>query len=165
MSVYNFDQQRQQGGEGETFLDAFFAARGYTIRTATREEQRQGIDRAFTSPRTGQESLVEYKTDHTAARTGNAFIETVSVDSAGKMGWALTAQADYLIYYIPPSSVIYVVPFRAISWELPRWIREYPPKQAQNDGYSTHGIVIPLAELEQHAIRVYRLDNGGEPGE
>jgi hypothetical protein len=155
MSVYDFDQQMKQGDAGEGFLDQYFASKGYTIQPATRDQQRQGIDREFTSPRTGKLSLVEYKTDHTAARTGNAFIETVSVDVAGKMGWALTSQADILIYYIPPAHTIYVLPFMALHWEMPRWLRDYPPRQAQNNGYVTHGIIIPLTELALHAIRVY----------
>jgi hypothetical protein len=164
MSIYNFNQQMQQGRDGEAFLDAFFADKGYEIRPASEEEQRQGIDRAFTSPRTGKVSRVEYKTDQTAARTGNAFIETVSVDVAGKMGWALTSQADILVYYIPPSRTIIVVPFMALHWEMPRWLRDYPPRQAQNNGYSTHGIIIPLSELERHAIRVYRLEQETSDG-
>lgn len=155
--TYDFHQQMQQGDDGEAFLDTFFGEKGYTIRPATREEQRQGIDREFTSPRTGKVSKVEYKTDHTAARTGNAFIETVSVDIAGKMGWALTSQADILIYYIPPDGLIYVVPFMALHWEMPRWLRDFPPRAAPNRGYTTHGIIIPLRELEQHAMRVYRI--------
>lgn len=155
MTTYNFDEQMQTGDQGEKIMDDFFAARGYTIRPATPEEQRRGIDRAFRSPKTGRVSLVEYKSDHTAARTGNAFIETVSVDSAGKPGWALTSQADYLVYFIPPTGTIYVIPFLAINWELPRWIRDYPPREAQNDGYKTHGVIIPLTELERQALRIY----------
>ena len=162
MTTYDFNEQMAQGDEGESFLDSFFAAKGYAIRHATRDEQRKGIDRALTSPRSGDVSLVEYKTDHTAARTGNAFIETVSVDAAGKMGWALTSQADILVYYVPPLAVMYVVPFRALHWEMPRWLRQYPPRQAKNNGYATHGIIIPLTELEQHALRVYRLGSDDE---
>jgi hypothetical protein len=160
MYVYDFDQQMRQGDEGADFLDAFFAGKGYAIRPATRDEQRQGVDRIFTSPRTGSISRVEYKTDRAAARTGNAFIETVSVDAAGKMGWALTSQADILVYYVPPDRRIYVVPFRALHWEMPRWLREYPPRTAQNDGYATHGIIIPLRELARHAIRIYQVGEG-----
>jgi hypothetical protein len=152
---YDFDEQMQQGDVGEAFLDAYFAAKGYTIRAATRDEQRQGIDRFFTSPKTGKITRVEYKTDTTAARTGNAFIETVSVDATGKMGWSLTSQAEMLIYYIPPLNRIYLMPFISLHWELPRWLRDFPPRQAQNDGYATHGIIIPLAEFERLALRVY----------
>jgi hypothetical protein len=158
MAVYDFDHQMRQGDQAAEFLDEFFRGKGYSIRPATREEQRAGIDRAFISPKDGKSWLVEYKADSAAGRTGNAFIETVSVDAAGKMGWALTAKADILVYYIPPTGVIYLVQFKSIQWELPRWIRDYPPRSAQNNGYATHGIIIPLAELEKAAMRVYRIE-------
>ncbi len=160
-AIYDFQRQMRQGGEGEAFLDAFFTGKGYAIAAASPEQQRQGIDRIFTSPGTGRVSLVEYKTDHAAARTGNAFIETISVDAAGKMGWALTSQAEILVYYIPPAGTITVVPFMALHWEMPRWLRDYPPRQARNAHYATHGIIIPLAELERHALRVYRVQAEG----
>jgi hypothetical protein len=156
MAVFNFNDQMRQGDQAEVFLDSFFAAKGYSIAHASRDQQRQGIDRLLTNPQ-GKESTVEYKADSAAARTGNAFIETVSVDASGKMGWALTARADILVYYVPPNGTIYVIPFKTIQWELPRWIRDYPPRHAQNNGYATHGIIIPLSELEKSAMRVYRI--------
>jgi hypothetical protein len=161
MAVYDFDHQMRQGDQAAEFLDAFFRAKGYAIRPATRDEQRAGIDRAFTSPKDGKTWLVEYKADTAAARTGNAFIETVSVDAAGKMGWALTAKSDILVYYIPPTGVIYVLQFKTLQFELPRWIRDYPPRSAKNDKYSTHGIIIPLTELDRSALRIYQVGQNG----
>jgi hypothetical protein len=158
MAVYDFDNQMRQGDQAAEFLDTFFRGKGYTIRPATRDEQRAGIDRVFTSPKDGKVSLVEYKADSAAARTGNAFIETISVDAAGKMGWALTAKSDILVYFIPPTGVIYVLQFKTLQFELPRWIREYPPRSARNNSYSTHGIIIPLTELDKSALRIYRID-------
>jgi hypothetical protein len=67
MSLYSFDHQMARGDEGAAFLDDFFREKGYAIRDATRDEQRAGIDRAFTNPRSGKVSLVEYKTDTRAA--------------------------------------------------------------------------------------------------
>jgi hypothetical protein len=161
MTTYDFDRQLAEGDRGETFLDAFFRARGHAIRRATLEEQRQGIDRVFTTPE-GRVSRVEYKTDYLSAKTGNAFIETVSVDSQGKMGWALTAQADYLIYYIP-GRAIYVLPFMSLHWALPRWIRECPAKAAQNRGYATHGVLVPLEEVAGLAVQCFEV-NGDDAG-
>ena len=163
MSLYSFDHQMARGDEGAAFLDDFFREKGYAIRDATRDEQRAGIDRAFTNPRSGKVSLVEYKTDTRAAKSGNAFIETVSVDASGKMGWALTARAEILVYYVPPSRMIYVVQFKALHWELPRWIRDFPPRHAQNSGYATHGIIIPLSELAKNAMRIYQVGDDEQP--
>jgi hypothetical protein len=154
--TYDFDQQLAEGAQGEAFLDDFFRARGHSVRPATMDEQRQGIDRVFTRP-DGRVMTVEYKTDRLAGKTGNAFVETVSVDARGKMGWALTAQSDYLVYYIP-ERVIYVLPFMSLRWALPGWMRDYPARSAPNRGYDTHGVLVPLARLAEYAMQTFHLD-------
>lgn len=145
--VYDFKAQLAKGDVGERFLDAFFAG-GYDIRPATPQEQRQGIDRVFTNRQTGQVTRIEYKTDYAAARTHNAFVETMSVDTAGKAGWAYTSQADYVLYYVPGDGLIYVVALETLRQQLGRWCKVYPRRRANNHGYATHGIIVPLAEFE-----------------
>lgn len=81
-TTYNFDAQLAQGQTGEQHLDQHFS-RWYTIRPATASDQRRGIDRWYTRPN-GETFPVEYKTDRTAGRTGNAFIETTSVDTTNR---------------------------------------------------------------------------------
>lgn len=159
--VYDFEHQLADGEAGEAFLDEFFRQRGHAVRPASREEQRQGIDRFIVTP-AGREMKVEYKTDHVAARTGNAFVETVSVDTAGKMGWALTSQADYLVYFIPDRMIV-VLPLRSLRWALPGWMREYPARSAANNGYLTHGLLVPLGALLEYAVQTFHLN--GEAGE
>jgi len=154
--TYTFDAQKTRGDAGEVFLDQVFAA-GYEVRPATRAEQRQGIDRIFTRRKTDQRLAVEYKTDYKAAHTGNAFVETVSVDATGKAGWAYSSAADYLIYYVPGDEVIYVIALEVLRRELPCWVREYPLRAAQNEGYATHGVLVPLDEFEQHAEAVMSI--------
>jgi hypothetical protein len=148
--TYTFDAQKAKGDSGESFLDCWFAI-DYEVCPATRQEQRRGIDRIFIQRRTGQRFRVEYKTDYKAAETGNAFVETVSVDTAGRAGWAYSSQSDYLIYYIPADGLIYVLALEVLRCELPRWLREYPHRAAQNEGYATHGVLVPLDEFEKHA--------------
>lgn len=148
--VYDFDKQLARGDKGEAFLDAFFS-RHYHITRATRAQQREGIDRFFVSKETGSRMSVEYKTDTTAARTHNAFVETVSVDTTGRPGWAYASKAEYLIYYIPGDELIYVMPFAVLRKQLPRWVQEHKPKAIPNRGYKTHGICVPLDEFERYA--------------
>ena len=154
--TYTFDAQKARGDAGESFLDQVFAA-DYEIRPATRAEQRQGIDRIFTRRKTGQRLAVEYKTDYKAAHTGNAFVETVSVDTAGKAGWAYSSAADYLIYYSPDDGLIYVLALEVLRRELLRWVREYPHRAAPNEGYATHGVLVPLDEFERYAEAVINV--------
>lgn len=153
---YDFDRQLAEGEAGEAFLDAFFRGRGHTVRPVSMDGQRRGIDRDITAP-DGRQMSVEYKTDRLAARTGNAFVETISVDAEqGKMGWALTSQADYLVYYVP-EHVILILPFASLRWALPGWMRDYPARAAPNDGYRTHGVLVPLDKLAEYAVQTFSL--------
>ena len=158
MTVHDFGESLSRGEGGEDLLDSFFS-KWYDIKPATREEQRQGIDRHFTRLDTGDHSLVEYKTDWKASETGNAFIETVSVDTADKAGWAHTSKADWLVYFLPNSKVIYIAPFGKLREALPEWLATYPVRPAINRGYNTHGVLVPLAEFEKCTVRTYRLED------
>ena len=152
-ALYRFDEQLEQGEQGEAFLDRYFA-RWFHISHATPGEQRQGIDRWFYALRRPRSFAVEYKTDWTAGRTGNAFIETVSVDTRDRAGWAYTSAADRLLYYLPGRAAIYVLTLTALRYRLPFWTQQYPLREIPNDGYHTHGLLVPLAELERCAHRV-----------
>ena len=153
-NTYDFPTQLTQGADGEQLLDRYFAT-WFTIRHATRLEQRQGIDRIFS--RQGATYKIEYKSDARANATGNAFIETVSVDTAGKRGWAYTSEADYLLYYVPGAEVVYIVPFLTLRQHLTQWAQQYPTRQIPNQGYHTHGLLVPLDEFERIAQRVESL--------
>ena len=153
MTVHDFARQKARGATGELFLDRVFVE-SYRIRRATEREQRRGIDRVFTNRETGRETRVEYKTDYRAAETHNAFVETVSVDSDGKQGWAYTSEADYLVYYVPGDGLVYVLALETLREQLPRWAEAYPHSVALNDGYNTHGVLVPLDEFEEHAAAV-----------
>jgi len=143
--------QLAKGEAAEAMLDHYFASR-CQIQPATRAQQRQGIDRIFTHRQSGKCYTVEYKTDWTAARTGNAFIETVSVDTQGTPGWAYSSQADWLAYFIPDHRAIYLVAFADLRAQLPQWLatcKAAPP--IPNHGYHTLGILVPLATFAQIA--------------
>ena len=154
--MYDFDEQLAKGEDGEKLLDAFFS-REWIIRTATRQEQRQGIDRHYIHRRDGRRYKIEYKTDYIVHRTGNAFIETVSVDSEGRAGWAHTSSADFLFYFVVEDLLLYIVSMRTLREQLERWARVYPIKAVPNRGYKTHGILVPLCELEEHSTQVVSM--------
>ena len=160
MSVYDFDQQHARGQRGENFLDVFFEARGHTIYPASRSQQRQGIDRIFRKD--GKRAAVEYKTDFVAHQTGHIFVETISVDADDKAGWAYTSQATMLVYFIPGLDVIYVIPIDRLREQLPGWCASYSTRPAQNQGYATHGVLVPIAEFERHASQILHPDPAGK---
>jgi hypothetical protein len=156
--TYQMKTQLSKGEEAETFIDALFAV-DWEISPVSREQQRQGIDRVFTSRKTGRQHSVEYKTDWTAGRTDNVFVETVSVDSEDKPGWAYASRAEWLFYYIPGKNLLCVTDFVALREQLPRWIAEYPPAPPiPNEGYNTLGILVPLEEFCKYCKRVINLE-------
>lgn len=155
MTVYNFATQLQRGEHYEAELDRFFST-WYDIRKVDREQQRRGIDRIFTRKDNGVVYQIEYKSDLTASKTGNAFVETVSVDTANKPGWAHSSQADYLIYYLPKDLLIYVIAFTELRKQLSRWCA-YRSRRIPNNGYHTVGLLVPLDEFEQIATQVISI--------
>lgn len=160
--AYSFATQKRSGLAHEATLDAFFE-RWFVVakmdhddpsasdarRAARKGMQLMGVDRLFTSRADGARYTVEYKADTRAGETGNAFIETVSVDARRKAGWAYTSCAQILAYYLPTTGRVYVVNLPALRAKLPDWVRRFsPPRKIPNRGYNTLGLTVPLSELE-----------------
>jgi hypothetical protein len=150
-NVYDFERQRELGAIGESIIRGVFAQQ-FNIQRSVALEQRQGIDFWFSYG--AFDLAVEVKTDFTAAHTRNAFIEVTSVDVDGKPGWAHTSRADFLLYYVPPDRVVYVVAMREIRHRLPAWRKKYESRRVQNDGYQTEGILVPLDQLNGRVLPV-----------
>ena len=150
MTTHYFAESLAAGKKDELLLDQEMAAYVRTIEPASNAEDRAGIDRWMTGM-DGTRFSVQYKTDHQAFRTGNAFVETISVDTTGAPGWAVKCDADYLIYWLPEADLAYVLRPREIAAQLPRWRQLYREASAPNDGYLTIGLLVLLSEFE--AIR------------
>jgi hypothetical protein len=158
-TMYGFHEQLSAGEQQEQELDKFFV-RWYDIQRAALDQQRCGIDRIFTRRDNGYVFKIEYKADWTASKTGNAFVETVSVDTTHTPGWVYSSQADYLIYYLPKDMRAYILAFEQLRARLPQW-EKFPIRSIPNKGYSTVGVLVPLGEFERIAIRVVSVDNSG----
>lgn len=156
MTIHDFDKQLARGEADEKFIDSCFVD-NFDIQRVSRDEQRKGIDRVFINRQTGETKTVEYKTDHKTQYTHNVFIETVSVDTRGVDGWALTCQADLLFYYVPGSGeeMIYIIQPQVIREHLEDWKKRYPIRSALNDGYKTWGICVPQDEFERIAQDIW----------
>ena len=116
--------------------------------------QRAGIDRIYREWGNGKEILVEYKSDWKASRTGNVFVETVSVDTENKPGWAYASQADILIYFLPDDDLVYVMRMEDVRGHLEEWGRRYMKRTIPNRGYGTVGLPVAQWEFEKLAIRI-----------
>lgn len=157
MSEYQFEGQLKRGQDGESVLDRHYG-RWFEIAPATDTEQREGIDRHYTDRKSGMHHAVEYKTDWTAGWSNNAFVETISVDTTGKRGWAYTSKAEWLIYYIPPLGIAYMFKFAVIRAIVDNWKAKYETRAIPNKGYKTHGIIVPLHEFERYAFQVVTIE-------
>ena len=157
MDCYNFNGKLSEGEQHEADLDRYYS-QWFDIQSVSMNAQRSGIDRVWTRKSTNVSYSMEYKSDTKAASTGNAFIETVSVDAAGKPGWAYTSCAQLLAYYVPPLNRVYHLTMMAIKNNVDKWAKMYPPGKAKNDGYYTHGVLVPLSEFQKHAYRIIEIN-------
>jgi hypothetical protein len=142
-----FDSKLVEGRKGEAEMHRMFA-RDFAVTPANSSEDRAGVDLWF--ERAGIRIGVQVKRDMKAHLTGNLFIETISVDTAGKDGWAVSPRADVLLYCLPPANVVYIIPMAFIRDNLERWRRLYPTRatnEGLNDGYRTHGVCVPRTEF------------------
>ena len=97
-ATYQFAAQLQQGESYEAQIDAFFRSKfNVQISAVDRTSQRRGIDRVWFDVNDDRTWTVEYKADSLAGKTGNAFIETISVDTEQRPGWAYSSQAQMLV--------------------------------------------------------------------
>lgn len=150
--MYDFSGQLDKGESGEKALDNYYS-QWYTITAVNMSGQKSGTDRLLTDKTTGMRTSVEYKTDDWTPRSGNVFIETVSVDTQNKPGWAYTSCAQWLIYYVPGFKKAYWITMLNVKHYLPYWIanvdkiKGYKKKRVPNNGYFTEGITVPLTDF------------------
>jgi len=158
-TTHDFATALAYGEEKERELDAFFEERwGYIAEPVSMAQQRQGIDRVLYLPEDPTKRVtVEYKSEPMAAKTGNSFVETIAYDNrGGKLGWAFTCSADWLVYYIPPQGRVMLFRPEAIREQVPAWARKYRHRIAQNpSGYNGHGILVPVHVMETVALKQY----------
>lgn len=141
--TYDFDTQKALGKQGERILDRLLA-QWYDIEQLPLDIERQaGADRLFIRP-DGSQVLVEYKTDYMAHETGNLVIETVSVDTFGVDGWAVSSHAEMLVTLVYYLGLVLVVEMDTLRAKLSEWSEKYRKVAIKNDGYSTIGLVVPL---------------------
>jgi hypothetical protein len=151
--TYSFDESLAVGHSYEKALDAFLSP-WFSIRPATSFFQKRGVDRIARSRKTDQTYWLEYKADTVAGRTGNAFIETVSVQNseAQKLGWLYTTVADFVLYFVIDQALIYWLRPSLLRRSLPNWLESYALKTTTTkQGWQTTGVIVPLEVLSEIA--------------
>lgn len=140
---HEFGPSLERGQKFEEKLDEYFS-KEFQIFKVDMNLQRLGVDRIFVRYSDGARFTMEYKTDERTADTNNVFIETVSVDTEKKPGWAFTSVAQLIVYFIPQWHKIYLANTMVIRKRLAKWRGLYKEKPAQNDGYLTMGLCVPV---------------------
>jgi hypothetical protein len=150
MSITLTDQFKQ-GMHVEAFLDGYFIGRGYRVEPATTEQERiqcKGDRCLYLGERT---HWIEYKSGIQTFYTGNVFLETISVDTTNKPGWVYTCQADAIVYAaLLNKRLLFFRPatLREKIEDLKRRFPEVKTNKGQNNGYNTHGVIVPLSVAE-----------------
>ena len=150
--TYRFQTQRNRGYAGEKMLDKVFG-KFFDVRRATATQQRNGIDRVMVGKEHKQTINVEYKTDYTAASSGNAFVE-IAFD--GRPGWAHTSQADFIAYFVPGKHT-YIVRPATLRTHLQEWEGRFEKRTVLNSGYTATGLIVPLSYLAEIAEAIYAV--------
>lgn len=154
--------QFKSGDDIARFLDGYLAAL-YDIRPTTPHEERVLClgDRLYTSKADGHSFYVEYKSGRQTFFTGNIFLETVSVDTPCKPGWVYTCQACFIFYAALLNRKILAFrpdKLRVEIADLKTKFKEVKTGKGQNEGYNTHGVIVPLDYAEAHlAHKVYEI--------
>jgi len=150
-ATYSFDEQLRIGKAAERLLDTYFS-QWYSIEIIPHEiEVLIHSDRLFIDAY-GHHTIVEYKADYIGHRTGNAYVETVSVASENKPGWVYTSQADVLIYWVVGNGQVIAVSPKQLREKLPGWEVHYHTIQARNETYYGAGVLVPISELRKLSI-------------
>lgn len=143
---HDFATSLARGKIGEDFLDMYYN-QIYNITPASRGEQRTGIDRIFQG-KEPQRYYVEYKTDYRAHLTGNAFLETASVDTESVNGWTSTSRSTFLLYFVSGLSLIFVMETATIGNIMKARVwNKFPLVSAPNRDYASWGRIVPLWEV------------------
>jgi len=148
-TMYKFKEQLELGQQHEKEIFDYLEEDGWIVKTATREYQRRGIDCFVTKDKITYS--IEIKSDSRASKTGNAFVETVSVDNPFKRGWAYTSQSNFIFYYLPLDCLIYCLNTQWIKCSVNIWEKRFPKRTIPNKNYNTIGLLIPLYFFEEIA--------------
>lgn len=151
--VHSFTGNIKKSDEHNRALDAVFS-QWYEIHRMPLEVDKLGIDRIWREREWKVYYTVEYKADDRTAETGNAFVETVSVDTKNKPGWGYTCAAQILVYYIPQWNKAYLLSPMTIKEHIQEWREKYREVSAQNNGYKTLGIAVPFDVFKKYCYAV-----------
>jgi hypothetical protein len=152
---HTFSEKLAAAAKWEAKLDDWLGKSGYVVRPlGPYQPDREVVLRDESGIIT-----VEYKCDEEAIKTGRLFIETVSNDVSGRLGWAKTTNADWILYFVVPVRVFAFRP-ETLRAALDRWSGHFPLKKADNGRFNTLGVCVPESVARSAAEYVAELSEG-----
>ncbi len=159
--VHNFDDRLDSSKKYSKELDSVFS-KWYEVFSTPLVIDKIGIDRLWKEKEWKVFYSVEYKADEVTAKTQNAFIETVSVDTQNKPGWGYTCAAQILVYYVPQWHKAWLISPMTIKKHIEEWRKKYREVSAQNEGYKTIGIAVPWSVFTNYCYAAVDIpENNG----
>lgn len=129
-------------------------------------QQRAGIDRSITMPNSKQ-FLIDEKIRGRNKKTGRVYediaLEFWSNYEKRVPGWVCKPLlADYIAYAIGPLGKCYLLPVLQLQQTWAKhgedWLKRMKLIEARNEGYTTHSVGVPVAELFQKMGQAFRID-------
>jgi hypothetical protein len=151
------------------YREAFPDFVGFLPNLDRNEAQFRGVDRVILR---GNDQVLRVDEKKRGRDYGDVLLEYLSVDTAGKAGWIEKDLAiDYLAYAFMPSRKVYLFPWlllrRAWREHGGEWKRlgdqereGFKTCKAQNDGYQTHSVAVPLDKLFRAISRASVIEVG-----
>ena len=155
--AHDFASSLQRGKLGEAIARTHLELKHHAVVQVVEDmgRQRLGLDLIVQLPPGGLTLQLEVKTDYRAQKTGNVFFETRSTNVS--TGWVYSSQSDFILYFLDGIGEVLWFPVSRIKREIGTLMEQYPIKVVQNKGYTSQGVVIPLAaarELARHTEEV-----------
>lgn len=124
------------------------------------ELQRKGVDRVLTLDN-GRTLYVDEK--KRSGEWDDVLLEYVSNDSTGAPGWiAKPLMIDYLAYAFMPTRRCLLLPWYPLqrAWLLHKeqWLGQYRAVHAQNPGYRTLCLPVPIPVLMKAVVRALAVE-------
>jgi len=113
--------------------------------------QKQGVDRVIYMS-SGHSIHIDEKIRRKVYN--DILLEFLSNDVTGAPGWMeKSLSIDYMAYAFLPIKKVYLFPWQMLrrTWISfkEEWTNKYPTIKAQNNGYVTHSLAIPLSVLKK----------------
>lgn len=156
MTIHSFSKQLAYSEEAscEPFWDAIYKQAfpnlvAHVPCPGDTKSQRMGIDRVLMLSN-GKALYIDEK--KRAKTWGDVLLEFISVDATGAPGWIeKDLSIDYLAYAFMDNQRVYLYPWQMLrrAWLHlgAEWKKTHKIITAQNDGYKTHCVAVPIPTL------------------